>query len=246
MGSLFDIPTRSTKSDDMKLAKKVNSKARQTTATVKGGGSSLTEKIGMIKALVESKLGHLKDNYIIIQEEDVLHDYIGKCIENGVISIDTETTGLDPLQDSIVGICIYTPDNQAAYIPVNHISYVTGIRVDGQLPVEILQKEFQRIVDAGIDVIMFNASFDIRFMKQVGVTLHCTWDCYLGARCLNENEGKGNGGLKALHGKYVLNGKEDVFSFGDLFKGVTFDKIPIKTGYIYAAHDAIITYELYL
>ena len=246
MVSLFDIPTRSTKSDDMKLAKKVNSKARQTTATVKGGGSSLTEKIGMIKALVESKLGHLKDNYIIIQEEDILHDYIGKCIDNGVISIDTETTGLDPLRDNIVGICIYTPDNQAAYIPVNHISYVTGIRVEGQLPVEILQREFQRIVDAGIDVIMFNASFDIRFMKQVGVTLHCTWDCYLGARCLNENEGKGNGGLKALHGKYVLNGKEDVFSFGDLFKGVTFDKIPIKTGYIYAAHDAIITYELYL
>jgi DNA polymerase I-like protein with 3'-5' exonuclease and polymerase domains len=67
----------------------------------------------------------------------------------------------------------------------------------------------------------------------------------LAARLLNENEGPGNNGLKPLHKKYVLNGKGDAFSFDSLFKGMTFDYIPIKTGYLYAAHDAIITYELY-
>ena len=238
--ALFDIPVRAGREADSKIAKKANSKTRQT-ATVKGG-SSLIERISAIKMKVESALGHLKDDYIIIQEEDVLHDYIDKCITNNVISIDTETTGLDPLVDDIVGICIYTPNMPAAYIPVNHISYMTGVRVEGQLPKDILGREFKRI--DGIDLIMFNASFDIRFMEQIGVKLHCTWDCYLASRCLNENEGKGNRGLKPLHNKYVLNGEEDVFSFGDLFKGITFDKIPIKTGYIYAAHDAIITYEL--
>jgi len=240
---LFDVPVRAGREADKKIAKKANSNVRQT-ATVKGG-SSLIERIAAIKSLVDSKLGHLKDDYIIIQDEDVLKEYIDKCIDNGVISIDTETTGLDPLQDSIVGICIYTPNEQAAYIPVNHISYMTGLRIENQLSIDVLYSAFKRIVDANIDVIMFNASFDIRFMKQINVTLHCTWDCYLAARCLNENEGAGNRGLKALHGKYVLNGAEDVFSFGDLFKGITFDKVPIKTGYIYAAHDAIITYELY-
>ena len=239
--ALFDIPIRAGKDADNKIAKKVNSKVRQT-ATVKGG-SSLIEKIAAINALVESKLGQYKDDYIIIKEEDVLKDYIDKCIDNGVISIDTETTGLDPLQDDIVGICIYTPDMPAAYIPVNHISYITGIKVEGQLSKDILGKEFERV--NGIEIVMFNASFDIRFMKQVGVTLHCTWDCYLAARCLNENEGRGSRGLKPLHNKYVLGDKEDAFSFGDLFSGITFDKVPIKTGYIYAAHDAIITYELY-
>lgn len=241
---LFDIPVRPGREADSKIVKKVNSKVRQT-ATVKGG-SSLMEKISAITSLVESKLGHLKDDYIIIREEDVLHDYIDKCIDNAVISIDTETTGLDPLQDKIVGICIYTPDMKAAYVPVNHISYITGLKADGQLDIEIIRNEFQRIADANIDVIMFNAAFDTRFMKnQVGVKLHCTWDGYLAARCLNENEGAGNNGLKPLHRKYVLNGEGDAFSFDELFKGITFDKIPIKTGYIYAAHDAIITYELY-
>ena len=239
--SLFNIPVRAGKDADNKIAKKVNSKVRQT-ATVKGG-SSLIEKIAAINALVESKLGKYKDDYIIIKEEDVLKYYIDKCINNGVISIDTETTGLDPLQDNIVGICIYTPDMPAAYIPVNHISYITGIKVEGQLSKEILGEQFERV--NCIEIVMFNASFDIRFMKQIGVTLHCTWDCYLAARCLNENEPRGSRGLKQLHNKYVLGDKEDAFSFGDLFSGITFDKIPIKTGYIYAAHDAIITYELY-
>ena len=242
--ALFDVPARAGRESDNKIAKKANSKVRQT-ATVKGG-SSLIEKIGAINALVEKNLGHLKDEYIIIRDEDVLKEYIDVCIYNKVISIDTETTGLDPLLDNIVGVCIYTPNERAAYIPVNHISYITGIKVEDQLPVEVIQKEFQRIADSGIDVIMFNAAFDTRFMKnKIGVKLHCTWDAYLAARCLNENEGAGNNGLKALHKKYVLNGEGDAFSFDELFKGISFDKVPIKTGYIYAAHDAIITYELY-
>lgn len=241
---LFDIPVRAGREVDNKIAKKANSKVRQTATT--RGGSSLASKIAEIKARVETSLGQLKDDYIVIRTEEDLTYYIDRCISNNVISIDTETTGLDPLQDTLVGICIYTPGEKAAYIPVNHISYVTGLKVENQLPVDVLQREFQRIVDANIDVIMFNAAFDIRFMKQIGgVTLHCTWDCYLAARCLNENEGSGNNGLKPLHKKYILNGEGDAFSFDALFKGITFDKIPINVGYIYAAHDAIITYELY-
>lgn len=238
--ALFDMPVRAGREVDNKIAKKANSKTRQT-ATVKGG-SSLIDKIAAINALVEKNLGHLKDDYIIIKDREVLHKYLDKCIENSVISIDTETTGLDPMLDDIVGICIYTPNMQAAYIPVNHISYITGVKVEGQLPVDILKAEFERVV--GIDTIMFNAAFDIRFMKnKIGVTLHCTWDCYLAARCLNENEPAN--GLKPLHKKYIMNGEGDAFSFDSLFSGITFNKIPIKTGYIYAAHDAIITYELY-
>ena len=155
--SLFDIPTRAGREADNKIAKKANSQVRQT-ATVKSG-SSLIERISAIKMKVESALGHLKDDYIIIQDKDVLHDYIDKCIANNVISLDTETTGLDPLVDSIVGICIYTPDMPAAYIPVNHISYMTGVRVEGQLSKEILGEEFKRI--DGIDLIMFIATFSM-------------------------------------------------------------------------------------
>lgn len=239
--SLFDIPKRPGRESDAGIAKKSNSKSRVTAPTIKGGGT-LLEKISAIKAMVEKNLGQFKDDYIIIQDKKVLHKYIDACIKNNVISIDTETTGLDPMLDDIVGICIYTPSQPAAYIPVNHISYITGVKVENQLPKDVLKEEFERVV--GLDTIMFNSKFDIRFMyNKIGVRLHCTWDCYLAARLLNENEP--SSGLKALHQKYVLNGEGDAFSFGALFEGISFDRIPINVGYLYAAHDAIITYELY-
>ena len=71
--------------------------------------------------------------------------------------------------------------------------------------------------------------------------LHCDWDCYLGARVLNENEPVNK--LKPLHQKYVLNGVGDAFDFDSLFHGIKFCLIPIYIGALYAAHDPKITYE---
>ena len=241
--ALINIPKRSSKENDLALAKKSNV-TRKATPTVKGGGSIIS-KIENIRALVETKLGKYKDEYIVIREEGELIKYIDKCIANGIISLDTETTGLDPLLDSIAGICIYTPGEKGAYIPINHISYITQEKVANQLDVKFLQEQFTRLYDNDIDSIMFNAKFDIRFMRnQVGVkNIYCTWDCYLAARLLNENEP--SNALKKLHQKYVLDGKEDAFTFEELFKGIPFTYIPIKTGYLYAARDPVITYELY-
>lgn len=241
--ALINIPKRSTKEKDLALAKKSNS-VQKAIPTVKGGGS-IINKIQTIQALVETKLGKYKDEYIIIRDEATLIDYIDVCIENGIISLDTETTGLDPLLDEIVGICIYTPGEKGAYIPINHVSYITLERVANQLDIDFLSEQFTRLYDCELDSIMFNAKFDIRFMRnKVGVkNIYCTWDSYLAQRCLNENEP--HNGLKLLHEKYVLNGEGDSWSFGDLFKNIPFSYIPIKTAYLYAARDPVITYELY-
>ena len=240
--ALFNVPKRAGREQDKAVASKSKAK-RQATATVNGGG--LLGQINQIKAMVEKHLGKFKDDYVIITTDKQLHDYISRSIENRVISIDTETTGLDPILDDIVGLCLYTPNQPAAYIPINHVSYVTGVKVDNQLDREIILYNLERCSKANIDSIMFNAKFDIRVLRnQIGwKDAYCTWDCYLAGRLLNENEEAK--GLKALHQKYVLDGKEDEFKFDALFKGITADKIPINTFYLYAAHDAIITYELY-
>ena len=240
---LFNVPKRPGREQDKTVAGKSNSRTKTITA-VKGGNSILGQ-INTIKATVEKYLGKFKDDYIIITDEKQLHHYISRCIENRVVSIDTETTGLDPILDDIVGLCLYTPNQPAVYIPINHVSYVTGVKVENQLDKEIILYNLERCSKANIDSIMFNAKFDIRVLRnQLGwKDAYCTWDCYLAGRLLNENEE--SKGLKALHQKYVLNGKEDEFKFDALFKGITADKIPINTFYLYAAHDAIITYELY-
>lgn len=238
--SLLDIPTRNSKETDIAIAKKSTTK-RKVTATKKGG--DFVSRIAEIKAMVSSNLGKYAEESLIINDLDTLHNYVTSALNQGIISIDTETTGLDPLNDTLVGICIYTPNEKTAYIPLNHISYITMEKVQDQLPISDVKREFERLKDIK-ECVMFNAPFDIRFLKHgLGVKIKCTWDCYLGARLMNENEP--TNGLKKLHQKYCLDGKEDAFSFDSLFKGISFDKIPINIGYLYAAHDPKITYELY-
>lgn len=242
--SLFDVSPRATKADDAKVAKKANTKSKSTIAIIKGGNGILG-KIAEIEAMVSRNLGKYEAESILIRDELTLHSYITHAIENGVISIDTETDGLDPILDNVVGVCIYTPNEKTAYIPINHISHITLTRCNGQLSKDIVKAELDRLKGT-TKIIMFNAKFDIRVLRnQLDVYLTCDWDCYLAARLMNENEGSGNNGLKKLHQKYVLNGVGDAFSFDALFNGIKFSMIPIKTGYLYAAHDAIITYELY-
>lgn len=239
---MFDIPKRRTKKEDMSLIKKSYSSPKQTTTTVKGGGS-LLDKIKLVIMNVERFLGHLKDEHILIRNEEDLIRYMDKVLENGVISTDTETTGLNPMLDDIAGICIYTPGEKGAYIPINHIDYITQIKIKNQLSIDFIRNQFERIKD--IDVIMFNANFDIRVLKhKIGwKDAYCTWDCYIAAKLLNENEP--SNALKKLHQKYVLKGKEDAFKFDELFKDIPFTMIPLKTAVLYAGHDPVITYELY-
>ena len=241
---LFDLPTRTnSKANDKMLAEKVNI-VNKATPTIKGG-SSLLDRITSIQDIVEKHLGKYKNVSMLIQDEDTLSDYIEKCIDNGVISIDTETTGLDPLLDDIAGICIYTPSMPGAYIPINHVSYITNMPVPNQLDVNTIRSYFKSVIKKHIDIIMFNAKFDIRVLRnKVGLhNIYCTWDCYLAQRLLNENEP--TNALKKLHQKYVLNGEEDAFKFDELFKGIPFTMIPLQTAYLYASHDPVITYELY-
>lgn len=241
--ALFEIPKRRGRTQADKIAGKVNSKVKSTTVKL-SGGQTLLDKIQNIVKIVNSKLGRFANEYEVVRDIETLTSYFDKYIEYGYVAIDTETTGLDPINDKIVGICMYCPGTKPIYVPINHISYITNIRLENQITEPELKEQLERLINTKI--VMFNAKFDLRVIKnQVKADLQCYWDCYLGSRLLNENEPPGSKGLKPLHNKYVLGGKEDAFSFDQLFKGISFDLIPIDTAYLYAAHDSIITFELF-
>ena len=240
---LFEVPNRPGVEQDTAILKKSKTRKKPET-TIKGSGNNIVSLIALIRSKVENNLSQFKDETIIVTEISQLHDCITRAIEVGEIGIDTETTGLDPLKDKLVGIGIYSEGKKTAYIPINHVSYLTGERLETQLTPEVIAPEFQRLADSHIDIDMFNAPFDIRFILHgIGVRLKCTWDASIASRLMNENEPEATRGLKRLHQKYVLGGIGDAFKFDELFKGITFDKIPIDIGGIYAAHDPKITVE---
>lgn len=247
MAGFFNLPSArsTTKKDQATIKKATNVTKASSTVTLKGSGK-LLDRIQAITSTVKSKFAGKEDELILITKEYQLIEYIDKCIENNVISIDTETTGLDPILDELVGICIYTPDMKAAYIPVNHISYITEEKCANQLPIEFLHEQFQRLVDKDVKTIWFNAPFDIRFLgNHINVWMEPYFDTSIAARSLNSAEPQGGLKLKELHKKYCWGDRGEALTFGKLFDNIPFNLIPIDVAYLYAASDAIYTYELY-
>lgn len=209
-------------------------------------GGSIMIRIQNICEQVQKKLGHYQDELELIQTKERLHEYIDHAIEKGIIAIDTETTGLDPITDKIVGACIYTREEKPAYIPINHISVFSKERVAGQLTEKEVAEEFKRLVENNVKAIYFNAKFDIRVMRwQLGVDIppaHCG---FIAGKCLKEDEPEGN--LKFLWKKYCCppDFEEPALTFDKMFEGICFNLIPLSTAYLYAAKDAKMTLELY-
>ncbi len=228
---LFEKP----KVSDKELLNKVKSAKPKSVRT-----NNIAAKIQEIVSSAENKLGKYKDKYLIIQNIDDLCEYISKAIKNNICAIDTETTGLDTMRDDLVGVCLYTPNKKPAYVPIGHKSYITGQKINSQLNIDDVKLELEKFNGKWI---MHNAKFDIRILRHtMNLYLECYWDTMLAGFCINENE---KHGLKDLHLKYCNSLDKESLTFDKLFNGVSFDLVPISSAYLYAAGDAIKTFELY-
>ena len=228
------------KSNDKNIIKKSKTVTNRT--SIRSGGNNLAAQIQSIVAIANQKLAIHKDDYILIREPDQLYEYMKEMKQVGEGALDTETTGLNPLLVDIVGGCIYTPGQKAAYIPINHKSYITGVRTKEQMNEETVSKIMKEFYK-DIRWIFHNAKYDIRVCrKTLGIDFNPYWDTMLAAYCIDEEESHR---LKDLHLKYCNSKDTESLTFDTLFNGVTFDNIPISTAYLYAAGDAIKTYELY-
>ena len=239
VGLIRGFSPLSSKKDDKELLSKLSKKS----ITFVGSSNSLQGKFAQIKSNVESYLKLIKGETYAIRDDNELDRYLEKCIQNGIISIDTETTGLDCLEDKIIGVCIYTPGEKAAYIPILHESYISGNLLSNQIGIEKITNFFEKVRDSKIKVIMFNAKFDLRMIhSNYGVYLTCYWDCYIASKLIQNN-------LKhhTLKDQYRMRicPQMKKYNFESLFSGVKNATIPVDIFTPYAAGDAIETYQLY-
>lgn len=248
MANLFNIALNRNDTSTKAISEKLE-RAKQLPASQKKNirvGGGLIQTIAQITEKMNLYLGKHRDEYLLLNDPILIQRYITDSIATGFVAIDTETTGLDTYDDDIVGMSLYSPSMKAAYIPISHISYITNELLPGQVDRGFLKQQLDRYVEAGTKTIWFNADFDIRVLRHtLGVYFHCWFDTSIASRLLNENEPKGKKGLKDLHKKYVLHNAEDEFKFSNLFEGIQFNYIPIDVGYLYAAKDAKITWELF-
>ena len=135
MNTLFKVPE---KPKENKVKDQAESKVK-----LKKGETILT-LIETARHLVETKLADYKDTSECVIEEKQLIKFFEETPENGLIGIDTETTGLNVLTDKLVGISVCN-GKQALYIPINHISVATKQRLPNQIPEQRIKDIFGNV-----------------------------------------------------------------------------------------------------
>lgn len=214
---------------------------KDTNKALKSKTVSIEEKLRLIEIEVNKILGVYKSNTLVIKTKEQLIEYIDKSIENNIIAIDTETNNsLDPITCKLMGPCIYTPGMKNAYIPLNHINYETGERLEWQLNEQDIYEQFSRL--NGIEIITHNGKFDYEVLKcTVGWEMPFTWDTMIGARILNENEKAG------LKDQYITKIDPSIqhYSIDHLFENILYSQVPPEIFALYAATDPYMTYKLY-
>lgn len=223
------------KVDSLLLAKKTKQKKKQE----KNKSQTLLDKIHLLQSEIDRLYD--KSKVALITKVEDLEYYISKANQNGIVAIDTETTGLNPITDIIVGVSLYTPGEKAVYIPINHKDIYTLERIEKN---QLTPKDVKHCMDElNAKVILHNASFDTRFLQNsCNVNITTYWETYIASRVLNENDDT-RGKLKEMYRKYVDQSSRG--SFKDATQGIRYDLIPIHLAYVYAANDALMTYELY-
>ena len=234
---------RKKKENEKKALEVIANKKAKKVPTSMSVPKTMRDKVEYAKQLSEEVYKDILPRLELVTEEKRIKEYFDKAISNGILAIDTETNGLDRIDGKIAGICLYTPGEKGIYIPIGHTSYMTGAEYKKNVSTKIIQREFNRC--RNVRYILHNAKFDMHILHwMIGVDIVPYWDTMIAANLLDENEPHG---LKTLYQKYVVGAEEEkkVASFSSLFNGIEFNKIPPEVGYMYAAFDPIMTYDLY-
>ena len=237
--------TTASKANDKKaleiLSKKKNKKTPVATVVPK----TIKQKVEYAKDLSLQVFGNKLDKIELVTDPNRIEEYLQVTLKNGILAVDTETNGLDRIDGKIAGICLYTPGEKGIYIPVGHVSYITNQPLKDNVDTWKMKWFFDVCNENNVKYILHNAKFDMHILYwMIGVKIVPYWDTLIAGQLLNENEPHG---LKVLYQKYCVRADEEqqVAKFNTLFNGIEFNSIPPSVGYMYAAFDPIMTYELY-
>lgn len=191
-------------------------------------------------------------NCIIIQTKQELESLCKQLTTQKLLAIDTETTGLNPLQDELLGISISYDTQTSYYLPLTlkpklleqQLSFFDAPKFDPEsLSKEIILQALKPIFEnPNIDKTLHNTKFDQLVLYNAGINLQgITFDTLLAANLLRKEWQKI--GLKSLS-QQLLN--EPMIDFKELLgkQHKTFADVPLEQAARYAAHDALQTLKL--
>jgi DNA polymerase I len=179
---------------------------------------------------------------ITVLDDEALQSMLTALQEAEVIAFDTETTSIEPMRASLVGMSFATSPNQAWYVPLAH-DYPGAPK---QLPMDqVLAAVKPILTNAAIAKRGQNLKYDVIIMRHVGIELAgISHDTMLESYCFNSTATRHNLDVLA---KTWLN--HDTISFSDIAgkgkKQLHFNDISIEDAAPYAGEDAALVLALH-
>lgn len=134
----------------------------------------------------------------VVTTRQQLDDMIAQLRESDVISVDTETTSLDPTTAKIVGLPLAISKDRAWYVPIGHkphpvLDLFAGeprFPLEQQLDWRVVLEALQPIMASKL-LVMHNAKYDYLVLKSNGFTFpdgfHLLHDTMIGVRMIDQN-----------------------------------------------------------
>ncbi len=199
----------------------------------------------------------VKPRYELIQDEAELKRWVGMIMQKRLVAVDTETTGLNPFFDKIVGMSLAVAPGIACYVPIAHksgsghgdlFSDTAALPEIKQLTPEVIKKHLAPVfASKSILKIGHNIKFDLHFLAQIfgkDFEVAPLEDTAVMSYVLDSSaHGHGLDELAPLFLSHKMIAYEDVCGSGK--NKITFDLVPLDKAVDYAAEDADITLRLY-
>jgi len=180
-------------------------------------------------------------HYESIRTEAQLDAWLEKLMSAPLVSLDTETTGLDPMASQLVGISFSIEAHQAAYLPLAH--HYPG--APDQVGFDIaLQRLKPWLESAAHKKLGQNLKYDQHIFANHGIALRgIAEDTLLQSYVLESHKPHEMGNLALRHLGLATVSYTDVVGKGA--KQIGFDQVDLDTATRYAAEDADITLQLH-
>ena len=188
---------------------------------------------------LEKKLNKVeRDKYETIISEKELDRWYSTLKKQSLISVDTETSSLDPITADLVGISFCYAQGKACYIPLRNKNKKC-LKKD-----VVLQKIKPILEDKSIKKVGQNIKFDYIIFFRNKIKLKSIEDTMLVSYILDAGLNRHNlDTLSEIHLGHKTISFKDLVGSGK--KKITFEDVGLKEATEYAGEDADVTFRLY-
>jgi DNA polymerase I len=197
------------------------------------------------EAIIEKYINEMPDNYLLINTPEALDKVIEMLSNEGLIALDTETTGVEWV-DRTVGISMSFPTyDYHVYIPYGHVTDVPQLTRG-----YVMKKLRPHLERKGLKLVLHNSKFDAHMLLKDGINIrdNIYADTMVIQHVLNENEE--SYALKNIANKYgkFFNYHDESLTFEELFGKNPenfYAKADIRLATYYASKDTHLTLLLF-